>query len=96
MAKTQRFELRMEPAQRKQLDAMAARLGVSSSEAARIALTVGLTAIQGEYTPTGPEWLQTLMKLVGTTLANPDQQPLFVELSEQMDLTHLKGDPGEA
>ena len=96
MAKTKRFELRMEPAQRQQLDAMAARLNVTSSEAARIALMVGITAIQGEYAPAGPEWLQTLMKLVGASMANPDQQPLFVDLANQIDLTHLKGDPGEA
>ena len=96
MAKTERFEIRLEPAQRKQIDAMAARLDVTSSEAARIALTVGVTAIQGQYTPAGPDFLQTLMKLVAASMANPDQQPLFTELAEQIDLTHLNGDPGEA
>lgn len=86
----------MEASQRKQLDSMAARLDITASEAARIAITVGLTAIQGQYTPTGPEWLQTLMKIVGASMSNPDQQPLFIELAKNIDLTHINGDPGEA
>ena len=96
MAKTSQLVVRIEEGQQGQLDALSARLGVNRSEATRIALWTGLTALQGNYTGGAPDFLNVFLKLMssvqGDLANNPHQLALFHELIKQIDTTPITGD----
>ena len=95
MAKSERFEIRMEPEQKRQIEAVASSMDISSAEAARLAIWVGLTVLQGQYTGGGPDFLQVMAKLiasVGSHAIPPDQLALFLEYAEQIK-SSTSGEP---